>query len=280
MVTVLDSVEDGNISEYGGDTGSFSTSTDQAYDGNVSISLDSRFAAITRTDQTIAVGETPFGGWGAADVQSPASSGYSITPKFVWGVQSETGVDNLTGYAAGVWYEESFDNPTYSFEVIRYDNGSPTSLSSVSVSVTELDWYETRVTQWESNGDMTIKLRDSAGSTLTTLTLNDDTYGTGGWGWVDDSGVGSFPCYFDYSYKTDPLTAPANVQITDASVEDELTVDWDEASSANGYYIYRAEASGTALEDYTEIADVTAPPYTDTNLEDGEQYHYRVCSHL
>lgn len=82
------------------------------------------------------------------------------------------------------------------------------------------------------------------------------------------------------SYVSTGPSAPTNVQITDSSVEDELTIDWDEDSNANGYYIYRAEASGSTTGDYTEIADVTSPPYTDANVEDGEQYYYRVASHL
>lgn len=78
--------------------------------------------------------------------------------------------------------------------------------------------------------------------------------------------------------KTGP-SAPTNVQITDDTVEDELTLNWDSVSDATGYYVYRAEDSGTSKSDYTQVADVTSPPYTDTGLEDGEQYYYRVSSH-
>jgi len=75
------------------------------------------------------------------------------------------------------------------------------------------------------------------------------------------------------------LSPPSNVQITDDTTEDELTVDWDLATNANGYYVYRAEQSGSSPSDYTQVADVTSPPYTDTGLEDGEKYFYRVSSH-
>lgn len=75
------------------------------------------------------------------------------------------------------------------------------------------------------------------------------------------------------------LSAPTNLSVTSDTVEDELTLDWGETSNAAGYYVYRAESSGSSTADYTQVADVTAPPYTDTGLEDGERFYYRVSSH-
>lgn len=75
------------------------------------------------------------------------------------------------------------------------------------------------------------------------------------------------------------LSPPSNVQITDDSTEDELTLDWDEVSDAAGYYVYRAEQSFSDPSEATQVADVASPPYTDTGLEDGEKKYYRVSSH-
>jgi hypothetical protein len=75
------------------------------------------------------------------------------------------------------------------------------------------------------------------------------------------------------------LDSPTNLSVTDSTTEDELTLSWDEVTDAVGYFVYRAESSGTVKSDYTQIADVTAPPYTDTGLEDGERFFYRVSSH-
>lgn len=77
----------------------------------------------------------------------------------------------------------------------------------------------------------------------------------------------------------DALSAPTNVAITDAQTGGELTVDWDTVSGASGYYVYRAESSGSAKSDYTQVANVSGPPYTDTDLEDGERYYYRVSAY-
>lgn len=74
------------------------------------------------------------------------------------------------------------------------------------------------------------------------------------------------------------IPAPSNIQFNDTQTEDELTLDWDEVTEATGYYIYRAQSSGSTTSDYTQVADVSSPPYTDTGLEDGERYYYRVTS--
>lgn len=50
---------------------------------------------------------------------------------------------------------------------------------------------------------------------------------------------------------------PTNLTITGDTTEGELTLDWDAVSEAVGYYVYRAESSGTAKGDYTQIADVS-----------------------
>lgn len=89
---------------------------------------------------------------------------------------------------------------------------------------------------------------------------------------IGSSAVGS-------SSSRSSLEAPSNVHFNDTSTEDELTLDWDEVSDAAGYNVYRAQSSFTDTSNATKVADVSSPPYTDTGLEDGEQYYYRVSSH-
>jgi len=80
------------------------------------------------------------------------------------------------------------------------------------------------------------------------------------------------------TYTTLAPPAPTNVQVIDSATEDELTIDWDTVSNATSYNVYRAQASGSTKGDYTLVAQPTSPPYTDTGLEDGEEYYYRVTS--
>lgn len=270
MSVVLDSIEDGDIVEYGGDNGSFSIDTSVVHDGSNSISCSTGDVAITRTDKSISHDDTPFGGWMATNNGSE--------PGFVWGVGSEVGYSSLAGYAVIL--------SDYSGEVqlVRYDSdGSQTQLSSKSVDWSWETYYEVACTQWTSGGDITVEIRDGSGNIVSTLTAIDDTHGPGGFGWLKSNQYNYYKSYYDYAYKTPPLTAPENVRISDSSVEDELTVSWDAGIGASEYHVYRSESTGTTTSDYTQIATITddgstSYSHTDTNLEDGERYYYRVSS--
>jgi len=74
------------------------------------------------------------------------------------------------------------------------------------------------------------------------------------------------------------LQAPSGLVVTDSSVQGEITLDWTN-NGGNRFYIYRATSSGASKSDYTQVADVASPPYTDTGLEDGERYYYRVSAY-
>lgn len=73
--------------------------------------------------------------------------------------------------------------------------------------------------------------------------------------------------------------AISDLSISDSSTEDELTLSWSSVSGADGYYVYRAQSSGSSKSDYTQIANISTTGYTDTGLEDGEKYYYVVTSY-
>ncbi|MCD2204404.1 fibronectin type III domain-containing protein [Halobacterium sp. KA-6] len=77
------------------------------------------------------------------------------------------------------------------------------------------------------------------------------------------------------------LTAAAPTNLTVSGGYRETTLSWDASANATGYRIYRSESSGSTLSDYTQIADISASTtsYTDTGLEDGERYYYRVTAY-
>jgi hypothetical protein len=78
------------------------------------------------------------------------------------------------------------------------------------------------------------------------------------------------------------LKAPTNVSTS--INQDDVTISWDAASGAAKYNVLRAEASGTTASDYTTtVATVTDDgsasfSVTDSALEDGEKFFYRVES--
>lgn len=74
----------------------------------------------------------------------------------------------------------------------------------------------------------------------------------------------------------DPVTTPSGLTITNSG-PDSVTLDWS-GSGAGTYYVHRAQSSPVPVSDDTIVAEVTAPPYTDTGLSDGVEYHYRVTA--
>lgn len=72
------------------------------------------------------------------------------------------------------------------------------------------------------------------------------------------------------------LLPPDTPTLLDDTISHELTLDWNEVSGVDGYRLYRAESSGTSTGDYTQVADVDAPPHTDSELKSGEKYFYRL----
>lgn len=71
-----------------------------------------------------------------------------------------------------------------------------------------------------------------------------------------------------------PVTDLAGVDDGSASI----ILSWSDVPDDAGYNIYRSQATGTTLSDYTQIDSVSTDTtsYTDTGLENGELYYYRI----
>lgn len=72
---------------------------------------------------------------------------------------------------------------------------------------------------------------------------------------------------------------PSNLAFSDTTASDQLTVTWNESTDVDGYYVFRSTNTGSTRSDYTQIADVSAPPITDTGLAGGTQYYYRASAY-
>lgn len=77
----------------------------------------------------------------------------------------------------------------------------------------------------------------------------------------------------------DPPSAPSNLSASSSG--DDIDLSWDDVSNEDGYYVYRAQSSGSSMSDYSEIADLGSDTtsYTDYNNEDGERYYYRISAY-
>lgn len=79
----------------------------------------------------------------------------------------------------------------------------------------------------------------------------------------------------NWSYTSTVDTDPVNLSVTGIQ-QSEISFAWDGVRDATGYEVLRAESSGSVTTDYSTAGSPSSSPYTDTGLEDGERYYYRV----
>lgn len=73
--------------------------------------------------------------------------------------------------------------------------------------------------------------------------------------------------------ETVPPPVPTNVSASDGTLPGRIQVSWDQHEKAKSYKVDRSMAAdGT----YSEIAEVTAPPFDDTDVVEGNLYWYKV----
>jgi len=189
-LSVIDSFEDGNISEYGGDTNSgFAVVTSPVFDGSNSLKKnfdDGRIAAtggrFTVTQGTKLTARVYLDqGSGSAN-----SIGSDAQPTFEFAAQSETGIGNRSGYAVLI-------NAENEIRLDRFDNSSKTVLAANSVVPPEEEWLKVTV-DWKSGGTISFTVDDAAGNLVSSGTATDTTYTSGGIGFSNTDGL----CYFDF----------------------------------------------------------------------------------
>jgi len=177
--TVLDDFEDGNISEYSGDTANFAVSGSYAYEGNYGLGENSGNATrslIHRSDITTQQGKVYK--WHGRTDDSQAEMG------LVYGYQ-----DASNYYYAGVYF---WGFPY--LEIHRVQGGSDTCLARSASSLSGfMSWHEFTLT-WASNGDHTLEW--DGGSEQ--ASANDASWSSGGMGWCAASPVSSLEGQADH----------------------------------------------------------------------------------
>ncbi|MEK7462460.1 MAG: DUF2341 domain-containing protein [Patescibacteria group bacterium] len=182
-----DDFEDNDITEYSGQTTLFGTAGTFAYDG--AYGLDNagdegnraNLGGIYRTDQTINQGET-IRYWQYIDT----AAGDDTCTKFA--VQSGSPNNNYS-VCVGQFGVDRFALAENAIE----NDTSGTVLASSTVSYSN-GWYEIEVV-WETDDDIIASLYDSTGTLVTSISDNDPTYTSGGFGftyWGNYGGWDSF----------------------------------------------------------------------------------------
>jgi fibronectin type 3 domain-containing protein len=71
-----------------------------------------------------------------------------------------------------------------------------------------------------------------------------------------------------------PPAAPTNVAASNGTESGRIQVTWDVDETATSYQVHRtAEEGGT----FSQVADVSAPPFDDTVVVEGTVYWYKIC---
>lgn len=100
------------------------------------------------------------------------------------------------------------------------------------------------------------------------------------YGFSSEQTVDTYIDEIEYDWQSPP-SAPSNLSATQGT-EDQIDLSWtDNSSNEDGFYVYRAQSTGSSKSDYSQVADLAAntTAYTDGSLEDGEKYFYRVSSY-
>lgn len=203
-VRTVDGFEDGDLSEYVGETGSFSVQGTTVKVGSNALKAENETnTGITSAlinemfDNTFAPldhyplpGDT-FDCWVRIDSQGDSGNAAAIG----WASNNlDQSGNNPDGYKVQV----SADNSN--FELKKRDGGQSTSLASAAPTLSNDTWYRVHV-DWGTDGTMTCKLYDDTGSLVETISATDTTFKEGGISFFlnasGGSGSANDACYWD-----------------------------------------------------------------------------------
>lgn len=221
MATVLESFEDNDLSEYSGDTDLYNTTSDTAaVDGSYLLAGSSYDynAQIYRSDVTVSTSDSQISAWLKFYPDNDQTVAEGEKQSFWFATQDSYG----TGYRLQMQTSyNDFVNAKISSFKMRHEGSSASEplVTDSSLSVDASGWFNVVVTQWDSNGNLTAKLKDSTGDEISTISANVKNessigfYDSGGIGWSFDTTYGMSQ-YADYTTKLQPPTAPQNVTVS------------------------------------------------------------------
>lgn len=179
----VDDFEDGDISEYSGDTGNYSVQTADVHGGNQALESTSTGTPFFNIRSTSGLDNYPEAG-----------------DSFHWWVNSDTGDGGTQARIAGKfglqdasnYYDVQFDFNNGNIAINERVSGSETQLGiAAGFTTTAGTWYKVGV-DWGDNGTITAIAYESDGSTqMDSVTASTNTYASGGIGWVNRSDNGN-----------------------------------------------------------------------------------------
>lgn len=186
-VTTVDDFEDGDIAEYSGDTGAMTVQTGTVYSGSYALQLDTDG---TFKELVSATGLNAYPQAGDIFEAYHRLGGVNDGPVYNFGTQAENRND---------CYQVGMRGNDDTFVIHEISGGNATSLGSTSVPFSNHanEWLNS-VTEWGSDGTITITIYDSTNTEIGNLTVTSTAYTSGGIGWCGNTADASSTLYHDY----------------------------------------------------------------------------------
>jgi hypothetical protein len=185
---IIDSVEDGEISEYNADS-PFAASTARAFEGSYAIQEDHPEAASMQyAVSTSGLNYYPVAG-DTIEYRNYLESDSAGNPeaRFIFGAQDS----NLPPNDA---YIVALDTNDGHIEIIKRSGGGSSTLNSTGASPPTDEWLRVTI-DWQTDGTITVSVYDSADSLVGSVQASDQSFASGGVGyglnyWNAGSGSG------------------------------------------------------------------------------------------
>ena len=162
---IVDDFNDGDISEYNGDTGRYTTGTNTVYEGTHSLEMGLSDSGSEEIYSTSGLDNYPSqGDTFQTRIYQNVSNG---SVGFMWGLQDSNN-----------YYRIDKDDSNNETQLEKYSGGSGNTLDTISNSG-PLDSWEKLTVDWGTDGSMTVDVSYSS----STLTATDTEYTSGGIGW-------------------------------------------------------------------------------------------------
>lgn len=263
MVTVLDDFEDGDIAEYSGSTGEYTVQQNTVYEGSYALETSgANQQDIYDPNVSLSQGDAPFGAYMAGGQTSGMYSTSSQRPQLLFGHQGSS----LSGYGVEIAaYNDEFG-------LVRWDSGSETDLATATgLSLTVGEFYEVKITTWDSSGNIEAKLLDASGTELATVSATDTTYSNGYLGWCVtlDAATVDTPSRYDYAYDDEQTSTTVTESLVATSTVSTATTDTTqvtEASSASGVVSTSIAESLPTVMETLSVNGVTSVSNTDNGV--------------
>ena len=177
--SAVDGFEDGDISEYEGNTSAFSVQSSTVYDGTYALEGSSGFDTIASTS---GLSNYPEAGDNLS-IRFYYPDTNLRTNKIFFATQDASS-PNDNGYSVVI----NGDNSPATFGIQK--DGSTLSSSTFTLSSYTGEWLEVLV-DWNTDGSIDATFKDSSGNTITTVSATDSKYTSGGIGFATQTSGGA-----------------------------------------------------------------------------------------